>query len=65
MAFAPSKEEMAALWLSTFPQKAYDLVRKQKLPAGTRIVSVQSELSTPTCKDRTVSLIQHDFFMYI
>lgn len=44
---------MAALWLSTFPQKAYDLVRKQKLPAGTRIVSVQSELSTPTCKDRT------------
>lgn len=34
-----------------FPENAFKILRAHRFPAGGRLVSVSSDLSTPTCKD--------------
>lgn len=46
-----AKDRLANMWLKMFPQRAYDLLRQGRLPAGARLVSVGSDISTPTCKE--------------
>lgn len=48
---AIAQDRLAQKWLEFFPQKAYDLVRGNRLPAGARLVSTTSDVATPTCKD--------------
>lgn len=48
---AMAQDRLAQKWLEIFPQKAYDLVRGNRLPAGARLVSTTSDVATPTCKD--------------
>ena len=46
-----AKDRLANMWLKMFPQRAYDLLLKGRLPAGARLVSVSSDITTPTCKE--------------
>ena len=56
-----AQDELAQMWLRMFPQKAYDLLRQKKLPPGSRLVSVSSEVTTPTCKECLVFVFASSF----
>lgn len=47
-----AQEDLAVRWLSMFPENAYKILRSHRFPAGGRLVSVSSDISTPTCKDK-------------
>lgn len=46
-----SQERLAQKWETMFPEKAYKLVTGHKLPAGARLISVASEIQSPTAKE--------------
>ena len=46
-----AEEDLAVKWLGMFPENAYEILRSHRFPAGGRLVSVDSDISTPSCKD--------------
>lgn len=53
----PAKDDLAEKWLNMIPDRAYNLVQNHKLPAGARLVSVESEIATPGFKEFTPSWV--------
>lgn len=51
---SPAEDKLASMWLEMFPTKAFDMVKANRLPAGARLVSTLSEITTPSCKETSM-----------
>ena len=49
----PSQDRLATKWLNEIPGRALDIIRNNRLPPGAALVSVESEVTTPSSKEFT------------
>ena len=46
-----AQEKLANEWIHDLPGRAFNMIQNHRVPAGTALIGLSSDVSTPSCKD--------------